>query len=714
MTPVSVPDGPAGSLSARTGSRQWKPDPSKAEPLSGREGVVLLDAMPCGVIVFDPDQNIRYANARHRDLLGRDVREKGMEPWLRSGCRDQAYADEVVRHWREYLWQKQLTRVFSLKNAADHLREIEFQPRLMEDGDLLLTIRDVTDTQQTEDALRLAETKWQSVFRHLQTGIAFIDSTGRFIDANPSFERLIGYSRGDLVRLGVADCVALADIERLNAAAAGLNRGQRPTDDPSLTIKQGQVADATLLIQLRPREGDLKPAHVRLVPVTGPQGRSLYTAMFVETDPEKARWIENADAKGRALLEAIPDLILLINRHGNLEEVIPPSGDWSGIEVDSDWIGKNLADCWPRFAERAAARMSRAIDEGETVSWRFVEGSPFDVNRPVAYSVRLAPGGGNLAVAVVMDVTDEMVAREALARQALAFRHLEEGIILTNLRGRILDWNLAAESTFGHSATEVRGSGLAKLYAAPGEEEAFNAELSRSLTEHGRWQCRTRFFRKDGSEGQADVVFLAVVESGAPRSLVGIHRTVLEEEAASPADRRWLDRWETLERLIAADAEASSHAVPLPMKIQARLRASRLVDEVTAPGERVSLAEYSRQLVAELLRLTSAGSPEAPVRFKVRADGSVTASEETASKFGLFLCEILLPAMVGGPQGEWKARLDLGLQGGHPKLELEIPLEGLGGLAEEALKSLAMDLKASVKMEPREGRAHWLVRFPAP
>ncbi|MCB1079738.1 MAG: hypothetical protein KDM64_18110, partial [Verrucomicrobiae bacterium] len=64
--------------------------------------------------------------------------------------------------------------------------------------------------------------------------------------------------------------------------------------------------------------------------------------------------------------------------------------------------------------------------------------------------------------------------------------------------------------------------------------------------------------------------------------------------------------------------------------------------------------------------------------------------------------------------GEWKARLDLGLQGGHPKLELEIPLEGLGGLAEEALKSLAMDLKASVKMEPREGRAHWLVRFPAP
>jgi PAS domain S-box-containing protein len=697
LAPHTVPE---GSVAATSRPRHWRPDPEIAEPLSGREGLRLLDRLPLGVVVFDTRQEVRYANQSHRDILGRDIRELGMEAWLRAGCRDDLYEEEIVRQWREYLWQKQLPRIFSLKNGADHLREIEFLPRLLDDGDLLLTIRDVTDNQQAEDALRLTETKLQSVFRHVGTGIALIDRTGRFIDANPAFERLLGYSRGDLVRLGIADCVGLPDIERLRVAERTI------TSADAAAIEQGLIADPTLSVRFRPREGDLFAAQVRLVPVTGPQGKSLFTAFFVE---ESRPAVDEGEARGRALLEAIPDLILVLDRHGRIEETIPPSGAWSGIAAGREWVGKNLADCWPSLAERTAARVTRAIDRREVQSWRFGEPS-------AAYAVRVAPCNDDLAVVVVTDATEEAVAREALARQALAFRHLKEGVIITNLRGRILDWNPAAEAIFGFSLAEMHGQGLAKLYAEPGGEAEFNAGLSRALTENGRWETQCPYFRKDGSVGRAEVAFLAVLESGTPRSLVGIHREIEDGKAGSEPSIavHWRDRWEVIHRLLAVDSPTDSGPVSLPLKIQARLRAVGLLYDLpgAAEGQPIALADYTRRLAGELMQLTAEERSGAPARFKIRADEGVTVAFETARLYGLLVVEMALGALLL-PMEETPPQLVLSLFEGHPRLDLSTQSAAAKGAAEGGLRLLAKALQASLKLEHREGLARWLVRFPA-
>jgi PAS domain-containing protein len=55
------------------------------------------------------------------------------------------------------------------------------------------------------------------------------------------------------------------------------------------------------------------------------------------------------------------------------------------------------------------------------------------------------------------DITERKQAEEILRKQACIFENLYDGVILTDLEGRIIDWNPAAERIFGYAKAEVLG-----------------------------------------------------------------------------------------------------------------------------------------------------------------------------------------------------------------------------------------------------------------
>lgn len=686
LMPDSIPEGlPSAVFAPRPGNF------SVGSPLQ-KGDTRWLDELPVGVVLFDADQHLRHANPAHRQLLGRDILEcGGFEPWLKSGCRDSSHAAEAIQRWREHLWQKQLTCSLSLRTVDNRLREIECVPRLLSDGGLLLLFHDVTESRRFEDALRLTDAKFRSVFEVADSPVALIDRTGRFIEANPAFETLLGYSSGDLRRLSIEEWVALADVERLRQAEAAL--AARP-----IPRQQGTIGETTLSLQLRPREGILFPVRVRLSAVKGPHGRAWFTALRVENDDGRL-----AD---RALLEALPDLILSMDRHGRIEEVFPPKAGWAGVAAGRDWIGRNVADCWPGFAEKAAAKITATIDREETAFLRFMEPSPCNPVQQVAYSVRLAPAAGRRAVAVVTDATADADLVESLARQAGVFRHLEEGIVLTNLRGRITDWNAAAGRSFGRNLAEIRGQGLALLYAPPGGEAAFNAELSKALTENGRWERRGTFYRKDGSSGRCEAFFIPVIEGGAPRSLLGVHRELAAEITGSPPPwRGWL---ETIGSLVALDSQSPR----LPLRIQGWLRAAALSPD----AETAALAVYTRQLIADLLRATSGARQGFPLRFELRAEEGLIVDCSQVAAFGMMLSELTLPVMLmeGTPASRPQPAMVLGRHEGDGRilLLLRVPEVAASGLSLPVLRQLAVRLKGRLTSARAGGMIEWALRFP--
>jgi len=71
---------------------------------------------------------------------------------------------------------------------------------------ILLSMIDVTERKQAEEALRESEEKYRVLFEGSTHGILATDvETKRFVDANPSMCRMLGYSAAELLQLGLAD-----------------------------------------------------------------------------------------------------------------------------------------------------------------------------------------------------------------------------------------------------------------------------------------------------------------------------------------------------------------------------------------------------------------------------------------------------------------------------------------------------------------------------
>ena len=73
---------------------------------------------------------------------------------------------------------------------------------------------------------RLSEARWHSLFENVAVGIALVGSDGRFVDVNPAFCKMIGYSTAELRHLKPADITHEDDRAAtegiLSAQAAGV------------------------------------------------------------------------------------------------------------------------------------------------------------------------------------------------------------------------------------------------------------------------------------------------------------------------------------------------------------------------------------------------------------------------------------------------------------------------------------------------------------
>ncbi len=67
-------------------------------------------------------------------------------------------------------------------------------------------VSDISEQKQAEDALSASEEKYRSIFEGANDGIIACDlTTGKFLFANERFSALTGYSREEIVKLGVKD-----------------------------------------------------------------------------------------------------------------------------------------------------------------------------------------------------------------------------------------------------------------------------------------------------------------------------------------------------------------------------------------------------------------------------------------------------------------------------------------------------------------------------
>jgi len=88
-------------------------------------------------------------------------------------------------------------------------------------------VEDISVRKAAEEALRSSEERFRSVFQHAATGIAITDIAGRFIQCNPAYEALVGYTSEELRHVVFSELVHpddrsenLREISRLREGLA--------------------------------------------------------------------------------------------------------------------------------------------------------------------------------------------------------------------------------------------------------------------------------------------------------------------------------------------------------------------------------------------------------------------------------------------------------------------------------------------------------------
>jgi PAS domain S-box-containing protein len=254
-------------------------------------------------------------------------------------------------------------------------------------------VLDITERKRAEQALLESEEKFSKAFRSSPAAVTLTTlqeiQTARIVDINESFLQITGYQREEVVGLTVFD----------------LNLWVDPTARAEMVRSlQASGSVRNLEMKFRRKSGDLGVALLSAEVIQLRGEACLLTVTIDITDRKQAQEaLEQSEARNRAFLNAIPDMMLRIHRDGTYLDckaenianfAIPPA----------EMIGRKVYDVLP--AEVAQARMDyveRTLHTGTIQVYEYQLASRGEVRD---YEARLVVSGKDEVLAIIRDITD--------------------------------------------------------------------------------------------------------------------------------------------------------------------------------------------------------------------------------------------------------------------------------------------------------------------
>jgi two-component system NtrC family sensor kinase len=149
-----------------------------------------------GIIVFDEDSRIEFANQMASEILGIPKEQiLGREFFSLIGKRDEEFLEEMVMRG-EGMGQKVCTEM-SIRPPQGQAIETEvcIAPTRSDDGRMktYAYIRDITERKKFERKLKESEEKFRNLFERVRHGLFISSKEGKFIDCNQALLEMAGY-----------------------------------------------------------------------------------------------------------------------------------------------------------------------------------------------------------------------------------------------------------------------------------------------------------------------------------------------------------------------------------------------------------------------------------------------------------------------------------------------------------------------------------------
>lgn len=300
--------------------------------------------------------------------------------------------------------------------------------------------------------------------------------------------------------------------------------------------------------------------------VTGHFNRRMYEGVQARLIAEQSRQ--------RALLQAIPDIILRISADGQyVDHHLTEASDMH--QYTSLFVGKHITEFLPpKYASQHLETVREVLNTGKLVQSDY----PYEVDGQTFFlEVRTVRAGENEVISTMRDVTDRKLAENTLRasehRYRALFEHNSDAVFIIDLDGYHLESNPHAVQMFGYTYDELIGMHVSTLVDAEEKLDSKNV-FERLLAGEQLPIYQRRFRHKDGSLILAEVnIALIRASDGTPLHIQSIlhdvtERTKLEQERLKGAHlRAALDKERELNKLKSDLMVTISHEFRTPLSL---------------------------------------------------------------------------------------------------------------------------------------------------
>ena len=250
-----------------------------------------------------------------------------------------------------------------------------------------------------------------------------------------------------------------------------------------------------LVYRIRHRDGSWRWVEEDGVGVHDGQGRLLFLQGYIADITERKQAEEElrqSETSFRSLFNSVQETVYVQNAEGRFITVNAGAERMYGYP--RDWfVGKSpeaVAAPGRNDLEAVGRAFSRAL-AGEPQSFEFwglkKDGTEFPKE------VHMARGswfGEEVVFALARDVTERKEASDRLRLAASVFEHVNEGIMVTDPNGVIIDANEAFCRITGYARNEALGRS-ARMLRSDQQDAEFYAAMQQALDKHGSWRGET-------------------------------------------------------------------------------------------------------------------------------------------------------------------------------------------------------------------------------
>ena len=396
--------------------------------------------------------------------------------WAREYCAEQTAAG--VGHSLEY-------RVITADGRSLWVRDIVSLIKHDQRPVMRGLMIDISETKKIEEAQRLSEQKFASVFRQCPDILVIARlSDGCLLEVNEAFEEQIGLNAGQVVGRRAAEL----DIWGVDGVAPRLLKRLQGGSIRNLemTFRRDNGQRFTGLLSAEPLQLETTAA---MVVVVRDISELKQTQQRLQISEEKFAKAFHASPDGMLLTRQSDGLLIEVNEGFSIM-----TGHKSKTSLDRSTLELGIwAD--PNERKRLLDKLQRqGFIRDFVCRIRRIDGQV----RLCEVSVRPLPIGGDACMlTIARDITERQQMQHKLTLAATVFESTAEGVLITDTQQRISMVNRAFTEITGFSEQEVLGE-TPRLLASGQHDSAFYIAMWHRLAAEGHWQGEICNRRKNG------------------------------------------------------------------------------------------------------------------------------------------------------------------------------------------------------------------------